>query len=371
MELQDAELVEAVLEGAFEQPLWGTFLGLLRARTASDHVSMIFRPPDRPLSEALHLFSGGRERTVQAVYARYLPTLDLLSDFGMSEGRAYAFDELYPPRNPRHDAFYREIVAPSGIRSARVIRVMERTGVSAWLTVSRRGADYDPSVSRLIEALAPPLRGSLRYYIALEHERLRSAIAASAMRSLHFAWLTLDAAGTIIDGDAEAEVVLTRSRVLSRRPNGRLAARPAQLHREMHEAIRRLAADPGASPRAMTLSQDPWLDMLLVPARQTRLTAKPAAIVAYIHGDSWRVSDRCRQISDLFGLSSSEARLALALSRGKNLEEAAGELGLSLETVRTYSKKIYAKTGARGLPDLVRILMRSVLAFAPDRPMQP
>jgi DNA-binding CsgD family transcriptional regulator len=213
----------------------------------------------------------------------------------------------------------------------------------------------------------PVLRGSLRYYIALEHERLRSAIAATAMRSLHFAWLTLDDAGTIIDCDAEANVVLTRSTVLYRRPNGRLAAQPSKLNGELHDGIRRLAADPQASPRAMTLSQDPWLDMLLVPARRTQLTAEPPAVIAYMHGDSWRASDRCRQISDLFGLSSSEARLALALSRGKNLEEAAGELGLSLETVRTYSKKIYAKTGARGLPDLVRILMRSILAFAPDR----
>jgi DNA-binding CsgD family transcriptional regulator len=247
--------------------------------------------------------------------------------------------------------------------------VEERTGVSAWLTLSRRGEDYDPGVSRMLEALAPLLRGALRSYIALEHERFRSSIADRAMQSLHFAWLTLDAAGTIIDCDAEANVVLARSGVLTRRPDGRLAAQPAGLNRELHDAIRRLAADPEASPRAMTLSQDPWLDMLLVPARRTRLTAEPPAIVAYIHGDSWRSSDRCGQISELFGLSPSEARLALALSRGRNLEEAAAELGFSLETVRTYSKRIYAKTGARGLPDLVRILMRSILAFAPDKPM--
>lgn len=369
--MKPEELVEAVLEGAFEQPLWGSFLRLLRAKTASDHVSMIFRPPDRPLSEALHLYYGGSEKTVLGVYDRYLSSLDLLSDFQMTEGRAYAFDELYPPRNPRHDAFYREVVVPSGIRSARVLRVQERTGVSAWLTVSRRGEDYDTPVSGLLEALVPFLRGSLRYYIALDHERFRSSIAGRAMRSLHFAWLTLDAAGTIIESDAEADVVLSRSQVLSRRPNGKLAAQPSRLNRDIHEAIQRLAADPEASPRAMTLSQDPWLDMLLVPARQTRLTAEPAAVVAYIHGDSWRAADRCRQISDLFGLSPSEAKLALVLSRGRNLEEAAGELGLSLETVRTYSKKIYAKTGARGLPDLMRILMRSILAFAPDGSTRP
>jgi DNA-binding CsgD family transcriptional regulator len=105
--------------------------------------------------------------------------------------------------------------------------------------------------------------------------------------------------------------------------------------------------------------------------RSRRSTPATSRAWTYIHGDSWRAADRWRQISDLFGSSQSEAKLALALSREKNLGKAAGELGLSLETVRTYSKKLYAKTGARGLPDLGRILMRSILAFARDQPIKP
>ncbi|MFM6831502.1 MAG: helix-turn-helix transcriptional regulator [Novosphingobium sp.] len=58
--------------------------------------------------------------------------------------------------------------------------------------------------------------------------------------------------------------------------------------------------------------------------------------------------------------------MALALSRGMTIAEAAVELGLTVGSARMYSKMIYAKTGARGLPDLVRIVLRSVLAFAPD-----
>jgi DNA-binding CsgD family transcriptional regulator len=46
------------------------------------------------------------------------------------------------------------------------------------------------------------------------------------------------------------------------------------------------------------------------------------------------------------------------------LAEAASEFKLTIATARTYSKDIYHKTGARGLPDLVRIVMRSVLAIA-------
>ncbi|PHX98275.1 MAG: chemotaxis protein CheY, partial [Rhodospirillaceae bacterium] len=38
--------------------------------------------------------------------------------------------------------------------------------------------------------------------------------------------------------------------------------------------------------------------------------------------------------------------------------------GLTVETARNYSKKIYAKTGARGHAELVRIILTSVLAIS-------
>ena len=57
---------------------------------------------------------------------------------------------------------------------------------------------------------------------------------------------------------------------------------------------------------------------------------------------------------DLFGLLPSEARLANALANGASLAEAAEQMGLTIETVRNYSKKIFAKTGTRGQADLVR-----------------
>ena len=107
--------------------------------------------------------------------------------------------------------------------------------------------------------------------------------------------------------------------------------------------------------------------MLLAPVRSRSISARGAPVaIAYVHGDSWRSSDRCEQLAELFALSPSESRLALALSRGMTIAEAANAFGLTIETARNYSKIIYAKTGARGMPDLVRIVMRSALAIAPD-----
>ena len=363
------QLVSDLLNGAFETPPWAEFLKRLRALTAADHVTLIFRPPGRPLGEALHLFTGDIAPVkVNGTYRKYLFRLDVLADFQMEEGRAYRFDELYPPVNSDYSAFYREVVLPSGVKFARMMRVMEASGVIAWLAISRHKRDFGSSVTVLLEKLAPILRGVLRNYVALERERFAGAVTGDAMRRLHFGWMTLDADGHVLEFEPEAGRVLSLSSILSKRGDGRLTARPLQLEREIFRAIRRLADNPVGRPHAFTLNRDPWLDMLLMPVAHKRLSAHPrAAVIAYVHADSWRSSDRCEQLIQLFGLSPGEARLALALSRGMTIAEAAGKFELKVDTARKYSKSIYAKLGARGLPDLVRIVLRSVLAIAPER----
>jgi DNA-binding CsgD family transcriptional regulator len=145
----------------------------------------------------------------------------------------------------------------------------------------------------------------------------------------------------------------------------RLSARDAAVGREIAAAVKALAAERHSRPRAIVLSREPWLDMLLVKVNIDAGATRPApTLVAYIHSDQWSSADRCEQLGQLFDLTPRQASLALALSRGMTIAEAAHELGLSVESARTYSKRIYVKTGARGQADLVRFVHRSVLTIA-------
>jgi DNA-binding CsgD family transcriptional regulator len=246
-----------------------------------------------------------------------------------------------------------------------MMRVKEATGVNAWLTICREGPDFQAHERALMGAIAPYLRQALRSFVALERERFNASVAGEAVRRLDFGWITLDASGRVIDADSAADGLLRQSGVLRRCADGRLTASSRTLERELRAAVQALSAHPPSRPRAIVLSRDPWLDMLLISTQKRSISAKPdPVIIAYIHGDSWSSVDRCEQLAELFGLTASEARLAVALSCGMTIAEAAAELGLTVGTARNYSKKIFAKLGARGQPDVVRFIMRSVLAIA-------
>ncbi|MBB5685954.1 helix-turn-helix transcriptional regulator [Sphingobium boeckii] len=363
----DAEdrLVAALFDGVAETPLWKTFLEQLRSLTGADFATLIFNPPGRPMDDALQLLSA---ESATAVSGRFIPTQAAPAPRmpSQAEGRPYALPELLEIYTPAEVDYYCEILDRNKISAIRQMRVREKTGVDAWLTIARQNADFSESDDALLVRIAPLLRGVLQLYVAMERERFAASLTAEAVRRLQFGWISLGPDGHIIDCDQQGALVLDNSQVLSRNSSGKLMASPRKLEREIYAALERIVQIPSSRPRAMTLNREPWLDMLLVPAgRSTATSRHEACAIAYVHGDNWHASDRHEQLGELFGLSPRESRLALAISRGMNLTEAAAEFGLTVTTARTYSKSIYSKTGARGLPDLVRIVMRSVLAIAP------
>jgi DNA-binding CsgD family transcriptional regulator len=363
-----ADLVTPLIDGIVEEPPWTTFLERLRRRLDSGYASLVFRPfPEgTPQNRLIHLYAGQRwTQAVDRLYRERLGGSDPLPYHELREGRVYTLSELLRSDDPAHHFYRTELLAPSGMNVMRMMRFEEPGGVSGWITVSRREGEFDASDESLIAALAPYLRAALRSFVALERERMNATVANEAISRLNFGWITLDAQGAVAVGFEHGEALLAAGTMLQRGRAGRLTARDPQVSAAIRAAIADLAGDPATRPRAVVLSREPWLDMLLVPAQLRPAASGPApALVAYVHSDSWSSADRCEQLGELFDLIPCEARLALALSRGMTIAEAADELGLTVESARTYSKRIYAKTGARGQPDLLRFIHRSVLAIA-------
>jgi len=362
MRFDNSELVAQLHAGVFELPWWSTFLDQLRARTKARYVGLVFRMLDH--AQQVELSSGEKlPEHLQEIFRVKLARARL-PHHEMREGRVYALEELIDVDNPTHQTFRDELLQPWGVTNIRSVYVAEPGGVDAWLTCSG-GRHIGPAVSALLAMLVPHLRIALRTLVTLERERFRAAVTTDAFHRISFGWLTLDAGCRIVEMTAPMEAMFQRSRVLQRGRYGRLTPSSPAIDREITAVIREFAEDPETRPRAINLSRDPQIDMLLRPVSPGSIVSRNAPVaIAYISGDRVSAADRCEQLVDLFGLLPSEARLAWAIAQGRSLAEAADDLGLTIETVRNYSKKIYAKTGARGQAELVRIILTSVLAFA-------
>ena len=253
----ETDLLTAVHDGPFEQPLWATFLDRLRARVRADHAGLLLHTPDGPVD----LASGGPAPE----------GLKRVCRAELRDGRVYDVAELAVTGEPDE---------------GRVVRVTEPGGVSAWLSIARARPAFAASDGALLSELAPHLARALRSYASLERERFRADLTGMAMQRLNFGWLSFDAAGRVLESTPRADRLLEHCTELRKSRHGRLTALRPALERELTEALRGFADDPDERPRALRVSRDPWLDMLLVPAPGDAPagTGRPVAI-AYLQGD--------------------------------------------------------------------------------------
>lgn len=359
----ETDLVSAIHDGPFEAPMWQTFLERLRARTGASYAEIAFRLPDQPQGDVIRLYSGRAATPELArLYIEDAWQRDPLAYFELREERVYALQDLFQPGNAAHQRYRREVFMPLGIDAVRIVRVTEPGGLSAWLNITRGGTDFTPADGALLSRIVPHFRRALRAYAEIERQKRRASMAAEVMARFNFGWLRLDAKGVVLEESPEAARLLQHGAGLRRTRSGRLIADDPLTDRRLSAALRAVAQGTPARPRALNVSSDPWVDLLLVPAQPD--PHSPAACLAYIQGDSRSLAGRHEQLAELFGLLPSEARFALALARGLSIAEAADSLGLTLETARNYSKKVYAKMGARGQADLIRFILTSVLALA-------
>ncbi|MEK6636887.1 MAG: helix-turn-helix transcriptional regulator [Pseudomonadota bacterium] len=362
MRVDDDGLLQALHEGMFETPLWHDFLNRLLAKTGARFTTLIFRPVDE--EAVVELFAG--EPPSENLRKLFVDR-DLRDPFPyqtMRPGRVYALEELLNPADARQQAFYETVMLPQGLTNMRSIRVAEPGGIDLWLSCSG-GRNIGSATSALLTALAPHLRIALRSFAAFERERFRSAVTGQAFDRLKMGWLSLDATCRIIDATDNVEQLFQWGTLLRRGRYERLVPASPAIDRELTALLKDFAGNRDARPQAFNLSKDPWVEMLVTPLQRPAFSGSktPVAII-YVSGDRRSQADRCEQLVDLFGLLPSEARLAWMLAQATSISEAANALGLTVETARNYSKKIYAKTGARGHAELVRIILTSVLAIS-------
>jgi len=349
----DDGLLESLHEGMFETPLWDGFLKRLRVAAGATCAMLVIRPEGQ--SDVAELLAG--EGPTAALKGLMLAAQ-------MREGRGYALDDLLEPAN-RHDRDQvRQAMQAARITAVRAVRITEPSGVDGWLACAG-GRALGSASGALLLGLAPHLRIALRSFAALERERFRSAVTGEAFNRLKIAWLTLDTQGRIVESTQNMEQMFQWGTLLRRGRYDRLVPASPTVDRQLAAYLKQVASGRTMRPLAIRLSQDPWLDMLVAPLQGDTLSGhRSAAVIVYVSGDRRSQADRCEQLVDLFGLLPSEARLAWLLAQATSIAEAAETLGITVETARNYSKKIYAKTGARGHAELVRVIMTSVLALS-------
>ena len=83
---------------------------------------------------------------------------------------------------------------------------------------------------------------------------------------------------------------------------------------------------------------------------------EPPALMVTIRDPAQDSAVALEDLTELYGLTAAEARLALLVGQGDRVDRAAARLGVTEQTARTQLKMVFRKLGVHRQPEVVRIL---------------
>jgi DNA-binding CsgD family transcriptional regulator len=288
--------------------------------------------------------------------------LDRINYDRLRPGRVYSAEEFVPD-DPALKARRVAHMSALGVSDERVVRVLADEGVSGWLIMARTSA-CTAADSALLSNLAPYVGRTLRSLLLLQRKRLVAQLSGDGLERTGGGWIAFDAEGRVVAAPEDTADTL-RDLGIALEDGRRARGLGARIEQELVETAAAFADDPAAPARTVRLRDEPRIEALLVPAATPGASAlaRPA-MIAHLRWPRPPSPQRAAQFAELFGLARREAELAMGIADGLSLAEAGEELGLTIETTRNYSKRLYAKLGVRGQAEVVRLVNESAAALA-------
>lgn len=278
-------------------------------------------------------------------------------------------EDLFDTDTFTQSAFYRQWWLPQGLGLAVLLTKFSTPSGSEGI-VGIHSSTESPFFSQTQRQRFSELVPHLNRAVALQHQLALLTLEKEAYRQragLQKGMILVDENRRPIYTNKPATDWLARNGPLTVN-QGRLHIRSRHTHAELLESLDncqlRQPSNPVMAPfRVSGKGQQPQLELQCLPFQQQSLNAirfwlepfRPTALILITDLDQER-EERKAGLGQRFGLTRTEATLAVELLEGGSRSDIADRMGISLATVRTHLTRLFDKTGVRRQTELVRLL---------------
>ena len=366
-----SDTVIAIYQAAIGPDLWAGTLDLVADYLGVDSGMVLHLSPSQGGNFIVH--RRLREDLNQLFLQRYTDNAYAFAFGRAPVGKALATEALIEKKVLHRSAFYADILAPQGIAEIVAVRHsdLSRNGVGGILfNISKpRADDAEHAATRLNRLVSHLFR-------AIDFTLLTSRLSAGQreldhlLASMAGAVILLDGHGGILQMTPPAEALLGERDGLLIINGSRLTlgARTRDDSSRLTSSIKQALAVARGEPQ--------WLEGTLQIKRQSgrrallvQVTPLPAPafspwgaidggarVMVQIVDPQASIDAQAERLRLLVGLTAAETRVAALLGSGLGLAETSSALGVSLNTVKTHARQVFAKAGVRSSAALTRLV---------------
>lgn len=367
-----SELMTRIYQGPLEATPWAGALELIRGWLQANYVTLILRAAacDRRAPLSVHASELGPIVPGEASYNSYYYSLDPF--VGLPADRVVTVDDVFGDTGWLSSELYKQFLQPQDVRYILGADLRTPSGVECRFRVCRNHASKQFSArdKAICALLLPHLKRAVELHSRLDTVEVERSIYANAINRMQIGTITLDENGAIIDMNSVADEILKQHNGLTI-ARGAIEATDAQENRTLQRLIRHAVlghhGTAAAIVEAMPITRSfdkPRLGLLVrtvLLSDWSEDNKRQVAVTLFLRDPDRKPQGVQEIIRKLFDLTPAETSLALLLTNGLTLEEAAEESGISKNTARTHLRAIFSKTGVTRQATLVRILLGSVV----------
>ena len=363
-------LLAAIYEGPLESPPWGGVLHMLRDGLKADHVTLMLRPPSAD-SSGVMISTGSTTVEATQSYETHFFALDPF--VRLDEGVVVSAEELIG-RQWLDSAVYKEYLKPLGIRHLLGADLYTRDGIECRVRITRShdAAPFSEEDKTLCRLVLPHLKRSIQLHARLDSLETDRALFAGTINRLLLGIVSFAQNGQIVEMNQEAKRILAEKDGLWLSGNT-LTVDSVQEGRELQRIFKQVLSGqseegPGVV-QAISVSRPSGrakigvLIRAIPPGPWSESKQRPAVAVFLRDPESSGSQPSQELVRRLFDLTRMEAQLALLLTEGLTLDEAAEKMNVRRNTARTHLRSIFSKTGVTRQTMLVRLLLNSVISL--------
>jgi DNA-binding CsgD family transcriptional regulator len=368
MSIKQAALAVARLYDAAQSP--GEWPDALRSVSeATGTVGAAYLICDKRSGLVDWISVAGPLTEMQAEYRRHFAAKDLYAPILHTTrcGRWVRLTKAISDGDLRASAWYNDCMLRGGVDDVLGTKLFEDDDVSVLFGLHHDARSNSASVARgsRVSTFAEPLARAARLHVSFRALNRKLSAANQALHHLLAGVILTEADGRVIEINAPADRIMELNDGLLLR-GGILTASRSFEATKLAMAIAATTGQANGRERDMHLligrrtSRHPLIVSVYPHHGEPCGGHRPTATVLVINPD-WQTPSE-RSISELFGLSPAESRLAAALTRGKKLNEIAWDTNVEITTLRTQLSSILKKVGVDRQVDLVQTL--SSIGFA-------
>lgn len=350
-----------VYDAALQPALWEpTLEGIHQAFDAAGGGLVMAGPGDRFIR--VSNVDPESTQSYNAHYGRLDYVLAAVEAGGVGEVRTG--DELIAPRVDSE--FHTDWVRKTGTEDGLFVRLTPGDNPATLALISPRRSTPFGSTEQIhaLRLLVPHLQQAIAAQRTLAHTAILDAELSATLALMTHGALVVDPGCTIGRLNSAAQALLRDNDGLAVTAGGRLVAQWQAANGALTRAVRRAIPRAGDEPISGTtlLCRRPsgrrsYLVHVVPLGDPERAPDSPERNALVLVVDPERLPDPpSSMLRKIFGLTRTEADIAVRLSRAEELRTIASDLEVSMTTIRTHLQHIFVKTDTHRQAELVRLL---------------